>query len=319
MEQEEKVYNSIEETMYNTPLVHLRKLSPEGGARILLKLEFFNPLSSIKDRVAKAMLDAAAKDGILTPNTHIVEPTSGNTGIGLAFLAAARSLKLTLIMPDSMSQERRLLLSALGASLLLTPAAQGMAGSVKLAREMAEADPNVWVPQQFENPANPAIHEATTGPEIWRDTEGNVDIFLAGIGTGGTFTGVTRYLKRKNRYLQAFAIEPADSPVLSGGRPGPHGLMGIGAGFIPKNFDRSLASAVETVTTEEAYYWARRSAAEEGILVGISTGANLAVAARLAARRENKDKTIVTIAASCGERYLSTPLFTTNIDMKMED
>lgn len=319
MEPAERVYQSIEETMFNTPLVHLRKLSPEGGGRIFLKLEFFNPLSSVKDRVARAMLDVATKDGILTSQTHIVEPTSGNTGIGLAFLAASRSLKLTLVMPDSMSQERRLLLSALGANLIQTPAAQGMTGAVRKAMELKETDPNVWIPQQFDNPANPAIHEATTGPEIWRDSEGQVDIFLTGIGTGGTFTGITRFLRKKNKKLLAFAIEPAESSILLGGRPGPHGIMGIGAGFIPKNFDRSLASAVETATVEEAYYWARRLAKEEGILAGISTGANLAVASRIAARRENINKTIVTIAPSSGERYLSTPLFARDNELKIED
>ncbi|MDO5554839.1 MAG: cysteine synthase A [Planctomycetia bacterium] len=314
-----KLYNSITETAYNTPLVHLRNISPEGGARILLKLEFFNPLSSVKDRVALAMVEAAEREGILTPNTHIVEPTSGNTGIALAFVAAARKMKITLIMPDSMSMERKLLLKALGAETILTPAASGMAGAVRLAKEMAAADPNVWIPMQFENPANPAVHERTTGPEIWEDCGGDVDIFLTGIGTGGTFTGVTRFLKSRNRHLLALAIEPADSPVLSGGKAGPHGLQGIGAGFIPKNLDFSLVSGVETATTEEAYYWARRLAREEGILAGISTGANLAVASRVAARRENKGKTIVTIAASCGERYLSTPLFSCHDELTMDD
>ncbi|MBR5627121.1 MAG: cysteine synthase A [Thermoguttaceae bacterium] len=311
---EHKVYDSIIQTTGNTPLVNLGRIISEGGCRVFLKLEFFNPLSSIKDRVARAMIEAAQNSGILKETTHIVEPTSGNTGIGLAFMSAAMGLHLTLIMPDSMSIERRQLLSALGANLVLTPAKLGMTGSIRYAQEMAEEDPNVWIPQQFENPANPAIHEATTGPEIWRDTRGKVDIFLTGIGTGGTFTGITRYLRSKNPSLQAFAIEPADSSVLSGGKPGPHGLMGIGAGFIPKNLDTSLISGVETVTTEEAYYWARRLAREEGILVGISTGANLAVASRIAARRENKGKVIVTMAPSCGERYLSTPLFTENFD-----
>ncbi len=314
-----RLYKSIVDTIGNTPLVDLRKIAPEGGSRILLKLEFFNPLSSIKDRVARAMVAAAQRDGILNESTHIVEPTSGNTGVGLAFIAASRGLRLTLIMPESMSIERRQLVSALGAELILTPAGQGMSGAVRKAKELQAEDPNVWIPQQFENPANPAIHEKTTGPEIWSDTNGEIDIFLTGIGTGGTFTGVTRYLRKKNKRLQAFAVEPADSPVITGGKPGPHGLMGIGAGFIPKNLDTSLISAVETVTTEEAYYWARRLAREEGILVGITTGANLAVASRLAARKENKGKTIVTIAPDCGERYLSTPLFAAEEDLRIED
>lgn len=313
-----QIYKSIVDTVGNTPLVDLRRIAPEGGSRILLKLEFFNPLSSVKDRVAKAMVEAAQRDGKLHASTHIVEPTSGNTGVGLAFIAASLGLKLTLIMPESMSVERRQLVSALGAELILTPSSQGMSGAVRKAKELEQEDSNVWIPQQFENPANPAIHEKTTGPEIWSDASGEVDIFLTGIGTGGTFTGVTRYLRRKNKRLLAFAVEPADSPVISGGKAGPHGLQGIGAGFIPGNLDTTLISATETVTTEEAYYWAHRIAKEEGILVGISTGANLAVASRLAARRENKGKTIVTIAPSCGERYLSTPLFAKHEDLKID-
>lgn len=307
------VYDNIIQTTYNTPLVNLGKVIPEGGAKVLLKLEYFNPLSSVKDRVARAMIQMAEQEGLLTPLTHIVEPTSGNTGIGLAFIAASKGLKLTIIMPDSMSWERQLLLSALGAELILTPAKYGMNGSIQKALELAQSDSNVWIPQQFENPANPKIHETTTGPEIWDDTKGNVDLFLTGVGTGGTFTGITRYLRKKNPSLLAYAVEPADSPVISGGRAGSHGIQGIGAGFIPKNLDVSLISGVEKVTTEEAYYWSRRLAQEEGILVGISTGANLAVASRVAARRENRGKTIVTIAPSCGERYLSTPLFSEKI------
>ncbi len=304
-----KTFASIVETTFNTPLVRLNHVVPVGGATVLLKIEFFNPLSSVKDRIGRAMIEAAEKDGRINPQTHIIEPTSGNTGIALAFVAAARGYRLTLTMPESMSLERRALLRALGANLELTPAKDGMRGAIARAQELAAATADGWIPQQFDNPANPAIHEQTTGIEIWEDTGGRVDMIVAGVGTGGTITGVTRCLRAKNPDFQAFAVEPADSPVISGGKPGPHKIQGIGAGFIPKNLDTSLLNGVETVSNEEAFTWARRLAREEGILVGISSGANVAAAARLAARRENRGKVIVTVAASCGERYLSTPLY----------
>jgi cysteine synthase A len=249
---------------------------------------------------------------VLSADTHIIEPTSGNTGIALAFIAAARGYRLTLVMPESMSLERRGLLQALGANLVLTPAKDGMRGAVVKAQELVAAAPDGWMPQQFENPTNPAIHETTTGPEIWADTQGNVDVFVAGVGTGGTITGVTRFLRHRNPEVQSVAVEPADSAVISGGQPGPHKIQGIGAGFVPKNLDTALLNGVEKVTNEDAFAWARRLAREEGILAGISSGANVAAAARLAARPENRGKTIVTVAASCGERYLSTPLFQLN-------
>jgi cysteine synthase len=302
-------YASIVDTTFNTPLVALGRLIPPGHATVLLKLEFFNPFASVKDRIGRSMIEEAEASGVLNRETKIIEPTSGNTGIALAFVAAAKGYELTLTMPESMSVERRGMLRALGAKLVLTPAGEGMKGAIAKARELADATPNSWIPQQFENPANPAIHEQTTGPEIWEDTQGRVDAIVAGVGTGGTITGVTRHVRPKNPGFQAIAVEPADSPVISGGRPGPHKIQGIGAGFIPKNLDTSLLNGVETVTNEEAFEWARRLAAVEGILGGISTGANVAAAARVAARPEYHGKTIVTIACSFGERYLSTPLY----------
>jgi cysteine synthase A len=304
-----KIYANIIQTTYDTPLVKLNRVVPAGHATVLLKLEFFNPYSSVKDRIGRAMIEAAEKAGTIGPRTHIIEPTSGNTGIALAFVAAAKGYRLTLTMPESMSIERRSMLRALGADLVLTPARDGMRGAIQRADELAAATPGSWIPQQFENPANPAIHEQTTGPEIWDDTAGHVDMIVSGVGTGGTITGVTRFIRTKNQNFQAIAVEPADSPVISGGKAGPHKIQGIGAGFVPKNLDTSLLNGVETVTNDEAFSWARRIAHEEGILVGISTGANVAVAARLAARPENQGKTIVAIACSFGERYLSTPLF----------
>ena len=309
----QRIYESIVQTTYDTPLVQLRNILPPDRqpehAKVLIKLEFFNPLSSVKDRVGRAMVEAAQKAGTLHSNTEIIEPTSGNTGIALAFVAAANGLKLTLVMPETMSLERRQLFAALGANLVLTPGSEGMTGAINRASELASQNTDSWIPQQFDNPVNPAVHEATTGPEIWADTHGEVDIFVTAVGTGGTFSGVTRYLKSQKSNLLAYAVEPAESSVLSGGKAGPHGIQGIGAGFAPKNFDPELADGIETVETQEAYYWSRRLAKEEGILVGISSGANVAAAMRLAARPENKGKTIVTIAPSCGERYLSTPLF----------
>jgi cysteine synthase len=305
----DRTYTSIIDTTFETPLVQLRRLIPPDHAKVLLKLEFFNPYSSVKDRIGRAMIEAAEHSGILHKDTQIIEPTSGNTGIALAFVAAARGYQLTLTMPESMSLERRAMLQALGANLVLTPAKDGMRGAIAKAQDLAAKAPHSWIPQQFENPANPAIHETTTGAEIWADTHGKVDIIVAGVGTGGTITGVTRFIRHRNPEFQAFAVEPADSPVISGGKPGPHKIQGIGAGFIPKNLDTSLLGGVETVTNDEAFAWARRLASEEGILGGISTGANVAAAARVAARPENRGKVIVTIAASFGERYLSTPLF----------
>jgi cysteine synthase len=304
-----KTFANIVETTYNTPLVKLNRLVPAGGATVLVKLEFFNPLASVKDRIGRAMIEDAEKAGRVSKNTQIIEPTSGNTGIALAFVAAARGYNLTLTMPESMSVERRALLRMLGARLVLTPAKDGMKGAIAKAEELAASTPDSWIPQQFDNPANPAVHERTTGPEIWEDTAGKVDIFVAGVGTGGTITGTARYLRQQKPDVKAIAVEPADSAVISGGKAGPHKIQGIGAGFIPKNLDTSLLAGVETVANEEAFSWSRRLAQEEGILGGISTGGNVAAAIRLATRPENRGKVIVTIAPSFGERYLSTPLF----------
>jgi cysteine synthase A len=302
-------YDDIVQTTFDTPLVKLRHLLPNDHVTVLLKLEFFNPYSSVKDRIGRAMIEDAEAKGILTPETEIIEPTSGNTGIALAFVAAAKGYRLTLTMPESMSLERRGLLRALGAGLVLTPAKDGMKGAIAKAQELAASTPNSWVPQQFDNPANPAIHEQTTGREIWEDTGGHADAIVAGVGTGGTITGVARYIRPRNPQFQVIAVEPVDSPVISGGKPGPHKIQGIGPGFVPKNLDTSLLSSVETVSNEEAFTWARRLAREEGILGGISTGANVAAAVRVASRPENRGKVIVTIAPSFGERYLSTPLY----------
>jgi len=304
-----ETYSDIVQTTFDTPLVKLRQIVPSGHATVLLKLEFFNPFSSVKDRIGRAMIEAAEKTGILTRKTKIIEPTSGNTGIALAFVAAAKGYDLTLTMPESMSIERRGMLRALGAKLVLTPAKDGMKGAIAKAQELVASTPNGWMPQQFDNPANPEVHEKTTGKEIWDDTNGRIDAIVAGVGTGGTITGVTRYIRSKNPQFRAIAVEPADSPVISGGKPGPHKIQGIGAGFVPKNLDTSLLNGVETVTNEEAFTWARRLAREEGILGGISTGANVAAAVRVAGRPENRGKVIVTVAASFGARYLSTPLY----------
>ena len=303
------MHKTILETVGRTPLVRLRRLIPATQATVLLKLEFSNPLSSVKDRIGLAMIEAAERTGELQPSSHIVEPTSGNTGIALAFVGAAKGYRVTLVIPDSMSIERRALLLGLGASFELTPARLGMRGAIDRAEELAAEIPQAWMARQFENPANPAVHEATTGPEIWSDTLGHVDAVVAGVGTGGTITGVARSLKRRNPTLRAIAVEPAESPVLSRGMSGRHAIQGIGAGFVPANYDPAVVDGVETVESEEAFDWARRLAREEGILAGISSGANVAVAARLAARPEYRDKTIVTFACSSGERYLSTPLY----------
>ena len=302
-------YNSIVETCFNTPMVKLRRIVPSDHATVYVKCEYFNPMASVKDRIAEAMISDAEGRQIIHPGSHIVEPTSGNTGIALAFVCAGRGYKLTLVMPESMSMERRVLLRALGANLVLTPALDGMPGAVRKAEEIIASDSNAWMPQQFDNPANPAIHEKTTGPEIWQDSNGAADMIVAGVGTGGSITGVTRFIRPKKASFQAIAVEPASSPVISGGKPAPHKIQGIGAGFIPRNLDTTLLNGVETVTNEEAYEWTRRLAREEGIFAGISSGANVCAAARVAARPENRGKSIVTIAASFGERYLSTPLF----------
>jgi cysteine synthase A len=303
-----RTYDNAAMAIGDTPMIRINRLVPEGHATVFAKCEFFQPLNSVKDRIGAAMIEAGERDGHIKPDTHIVEPTSGNTGIALAFVCAAKGYKLTLTMPESMSVERRTLLKALGAHLVLTPASEGMKGAIARATEMA-AEPGCYMPQQFENPANPAIHEATTGPEIWEDSGHNIDAIVAGVGTGGTITGVARYLKKQNPNFKAIAVEPVDSPVISGGSPGPHKIQGIGAGFIPKNLDKSLVDEVITVSNEEAFQWARRLAKEEGIMAGISSGANMCAAAKVAARPEMKGKRIVTIMCSLGERYLSTPLF----------
>ncbi|MFG0330444.1 MAG: cysteine synthase A [Phycisphaerales bacterium] len=302
-------YPSIVDRIGNTSMVRLQRLAPSNGAEVYLKLEFDNPLSSVKDRIGIAMIEAGERDGRIHPETHIIEPTSGNTGIALAFICAARRYRLTLTMPESMSVERRALLRHFGANLVLTPTDQGMRGAIEKAHELAESGSNTFMPQQFDNPANPAIHERTTGPEIWIDSGEKIDAIVAGVGTGGTITGVTRFIRAHNADFKAIAVEPTDSPVISGGKPGPHKIQGIGGGFIPANLDTALLDGVETVSNHEAFEWGRRLAREEGIIGGISTGANVAAAVRVASRPEFRGKRIVTIACSSGERYLSTPLF----------
>ncbi|MEX0777881.1 MAG: cysteine synthase A [Phycisphaeraceae bacterium] len=310
-----RMYESIIQTTYNTPLIRIGKLIPQSGAAVYAKCEFFNPLASVKDRIGRSMIEAAEADGIINADTQVIEPTSGNTGIALAFVCAAKGYKLKLTMPESMSLERRALLRALGAELVLTPASEGMKGAISKAAELVTTTANAWMPQQFENPANPAVHEATTGPEIWEDSAGKADILISGVGTGGTITGVARYIKARKPSFQAIAVEPADSPVITQTResqpikPGPHKIQGIGAGFVPKNLDLSVVDGVEQVSNDEAFDWARKCAKLEGILCGISSGAALAAAARQAAKPENKGKLIVVILPSFGERYLSTPLF----------
>lgn len=300
---------SVLDTVGRTPLLRLSRILSERQAAVFVKAECRNPLASVKDRIGMAMIEAAERDGSLVPGGHIVEPTSGNTGIALAFVAAAKGYKLTLTMPDSMSNERRGLLLGLGANFVLTPAKLGMRGAVERAEALLAETPTGWMPRQFSNPANPAAHEATTGPEIWEATAGAVDIIVAGVGTGGTISGVSRFIKRHKPSVESVAVEPKESPVISCGRSGPHPIQGIGAGFVPANYDASVVDAVETVSAAEAFHWARRLAREEGLLVGISTGANVAVAARLAMKPRNAGKTIVTFACSSGERYLSTSLY----------
>lgn len=309
-----KKHPIITETIGRTPLVRLQRIGLETGAAILVKGEFNNPLGSVKDRIGRAMIEAAEADGRLKPGTTIIEPTSGNTGIALAFVAAAKGYKLILTMPESMSQERRLLLTMLGAELVLTPAAEGMKGAIAKAQQIHAETPGSWIPQQFENPANPEIHRRTTAEEIWADTDGEVDILVSAVGTGGTITGVSEVIKSRKPAFRAIAVEPADSPVITQTRkgepvkPGPHKIQGTGAGFVPKNLNLDIVDDVITVTNDDALDTARRLATEEGILGGISTGANVWAALQVAARPENKGKTIVTIGCSTGERYLSTAL-----------
>ncbi|HPF99589.1 MAG TPA: cysteine synthase A [Kiritimatiellia bacterium] len=302
-------FDNILDSVGRTPLVRLSRVISLRQAEVFLKMESHNPMSSVKDRIGIAMISAAERDGRLKPDTVVIEPTSGNTGIALAFVCAARKYKLILTMPESMSLERRAMLKALGAELVLTPAEKGMKGAIEKAEELLAATPKGWVPQQFENPANPAIHEATTGPEIWEDSGHKIDAIVSGVGTGGTITGITRYLRKQNPAFLALAVEPADSPVISGGKPGPHKIQGIGAGFVPKNLDTSLLGGVITVTNDEAFEWGRRLAREEGIFAGISTGANVCAANKAIEKFGLQGKRIVTIACSFGERYLSTPLY----------
>jgi cysteine synthase A len=303
------IASDVTELIGNTPLVRLNRVTDGAGATVLAKLEFYNPANSVKDRIGVAMLDAAEEAGLIGPDTVIVEPTSGNTGIALAMVCAARGIKCVLTMPETMSKERRMLLRAYGAELILTPGPEGMGGAIAKATELAEANENYLMPQQFENPANPAIHRRTTAEEIWNDTDGTVDILVSGVGTGGTITGVGQVLKERKPGVQVIAVEPAASPVLSGGAKGPHPIQGIGAGFVPAILDTHVYDEVVTVDAPDAMATARRAATEEGLLVGISSGAAIWAASKVAARPENAGKTIVVIIPSYGERYLSTALF----------
>ena len=306
-----KVYTSITQLIGGTPLVELKNYEAENKleAKILAKLEYFNPAGSVKDRIAKAMLDDAEAKGLLKPGATIIEPTSGNTGIGLASVAAARGYKIILTMPETMSVERRNLLKAYGAELVLTDGAKGMKGAIAKAQELAEATPGSFIPGQFTNPANPAVHRATTGPESWADTDGKVDIFVAGVGTGGTLTGVGEYLKAQNPNVKIVAVEPAGSPVLSKGVAGPHKIQGIGAGFVPDTLNTKIYDEIIPVENEDAFTTGRAIARKEGVLIGISSGAAVYAATVLAQRPENKGKTIVALLPDTGDRYLSTPLF----------
>jgi len=312
---EGRIYNDITETIGGTPLVRINRLVPPDHATVLAKCEFFNPMASVKDRIGLAMIEAAERAGKLHHDTVLVEPTSGNTGIALAFVAAAKGYKLILTMPESMSLERRRLLKALGAEVVLTPAADGMKGAIARAEEIAKGNPRAFIPQQFQNPANPEIHKSTTAEEIWQDTNGKVDMLVSGVGTGGTISGVSEVIKPRKASFKAIAVEPISSPVITQTRngepvkPGRHKIQGIGAGFVPGNLHLNIVDEVIQVSDEEAFTWARRLAKEEGIFGGISSGANMAAAAKVAARPENKGKMIVTIMCSFGERYLSTPLF----------
>jgi len=304
-----KIYDDITKTVGRTPLVRVNRLNATNGVTVLVKLESFNPLSSVKDRIGVAMIEAAEQSGLIGPGTVVIEPTSGNTGIALAFVCAAKGYKLILTMPETMSVERRQLLAILGAEVVLTEGTKGMKGAVEKAEELAKEVPDSFIPQQFNNPANPGIHRKTTAREIWKDTDGRLDYFVAGIGTGGTITGVGEVLKRRNPALKVVAVKPADSPVLSGGKPGPHKIQGIGAGFVPAVLNRSVIDEIMTVSHEDAGDMARRLAREEGILAGISSGANLWAALQVARRPDAAGKVIVTLLPDTGERYLSTWLF----------
>ncbi|MDO8732546.1 MAG: cysteine synthase A [Actinomycetota bacterium] len=304
-----RIANDITELIGNTPLVKIRNITDGAGATVAAKLEFFNPANSVKDRIGLSMIDAAQAAGLIGPDTVVVEPTSGNTGIALAMVCAARGIKIVLTMPETMSMERRMVLRGYGAELILTPGPEGMGGAIAKAKELADSDPKYFMPQQFQNPANPAIHRATTAEEIWNDTEGQVDILISGVGTGGTVTGVGQVLKERKPGVQIIAVEPAASPVLSGGQKGPHPIQGIGAGFIPDVLDTTVYDEVVQVTADDAMATARRSATEEGLLVGISSGAALWAAIEVAKRPENDGKLIVVVIPDFGERYLSTALF----------
>ena len=306
-----KIYKSLTELVGKTPLLELSNYEQkkELGATVIAKLEYYNPAGSVKDRIAKAMIDDAEQKGVLKEGSVIIEPTSGNTGIGLASIAAARGYRLILTMPETMSVERRNLLKAYGAELVLTEGAKGMKGAIAKANELAQEIPNSFIPGQFDNPANPAVHRATTGPEIWEDTDGKVDILVAGIGTGGTITGTGEFLKSKNADVKVVAVEPDDSPVLSEGKAGPHKIQGIGAGFVPQVLNTSVYDEIIRVKNDDAFVTGRELSKSEGLLVGISSGAALWAATALAKRPENKGKTIVVILPDTGERYLSTPLF----------
>jgi len=305
-----RIYSDITWTIGNTPLVRLNRITKGLHADVLVKVESFNPMGSVKDRIGLAMIEEAERAGRIKPGTTIVEPTSGNTGIALAGICAARGYKLILIMPETMTTERRKLLKALGAELILTPGSEGMKGAVNKAEQMASEDPSLYyLPQQFQNPANPAVHIRTTAEEIWKDTDGKVDAIVAGVGTGGTITGIASVLKKRNPAFRAFAVEPAESPVLSGGKPGPHRIQGIGAGFVPDVLKLDLIDEIIKVTGDDAIATARRLAKEEGILAGISSGAAAFAALQVASREEMRGKTIVVILPDTGERYLSTDLF----------
>ena len=306
-----KIYNSIDELIGKTPLLELKNIEEtyQLDATVLAKVEYFNPAGSVKDRIAKAMIDTADKNGKLTKDTTIIEPTSGNTGIGLAMVAASRGYRLIIVMPETMSVERRQLMKAYGAELVLTEGAKGMKGAIAKAEELAEDIPNSFIPSQFANPANPEIHYQTTGPEIWEDTDGQVDIFVAGVGTGGTVTGVGTFLKEKNPNIKIVAVEPTDSPVLSTGVAGSHKIQGIGAGFVPSVLDTSVYDEIITVSNDDAFETGRLLAKNEGVLVGISSGAATFAAMELAKRPENKGKKIIVLLPDTGERYLSTPMF----------